>query len=168
MAIPQVIKTFVAFVDGVGYAGKGEDLSLPKLAIKKEEWRPGGQDAPIELDMGMDKMESTFTMVEYLTALNELFGLINGPDTSVIFRGAMQAQGQDAVPIVATIRGRFMEVDSGTWKSGEKTTQKFTCSVNYYKLTINGVDVYEIDVVYMVRNIAGVDQMASLRAALGI
>ena len=49
---PRVLRGFDVFVDGRGYAGKVEELELPKLSIKTEEFRAGGMDVPVELDMG--------------------------------------------------------------------------------------------------------------------
>jgi P2 family phage contractile tail tube protein len=41
-------------------------------------------------------------------------------------------------------------------------------SVNYYKLTVGGREVYEIDVENMVRRINGVDQLAGIRSDIGL
>ncbi|GEM_PF-3949036 len=38
-------------------------LTLPKLALKMEEFRPGGIDMLIETDLGMEKLELSFTTV---------------------------------------------------------------------------------------------------------
>ena len=35
--LPKILKNFNAFVDGRGYAGRIDEISLPKLLIKTEE-----------------------------------------------------------------------------------------------------------------------------------
>ena len=60
--IPRKLKHFNLFVDGRGYAGKIEELTLPKVTIKAEEFRAGGMDAPMEIDLGMEKLEAEFTL----------------------------------------------------------------------------------------------------------
>ncbi len=165
---PQILKNFNAFVDGRGYAGRTEELTLPKLTTKTEEFRAGGMDGSTELDMGLEKMEASLTLSEYSRDVLSLWGIIVGGAVSFVFRGAVQAQGQDAQPVVAAIRGKIKEFDPGNWKAGDKAVAKISIAVDYYKLTINGVDVIEIDVENMVRIVGGVDQTASLRAALGI
>jgi len=45
---------------------------------------------------------------------------------------------------------------------------KCTVAANYYKLTIDGKELIEIDAENMIRKIDGVDQMTSMRTALGI
>ncbi len=56
--LPKILRNFNVFVDGRGYAGKIEEITLPKLTIKTEEYRAGGMDIPISIDMGMEKLEA--------------------------------------------------------------------------------------------------------------
>ncbi len=169
MAKPQVLKNHMLFVDGQFYAGRVEEVNPPKMAIKMEAFREGGMDIAIGLDMGMEgPLEASYTMVEYNADLEAKFGRIAGADTLFVIRGAMQRQGEDAKPIAHFMRGRYKETDPGAWKSGEKTTMKHTISLSYYRKEIDGRVVCEIDVMNMVRNINGFDEMLSQRAALGI
>ncbi len=166
--IPQILRNFALFVDGKGYAGRAEEVNLPKLTLKTEEYRGGGMDAPFEVDLGMDKLEASATLTEYNADVLKLFGIMAGSATQMTFRGAAQKQGDDAAAIIATIRGRIKEIDPGSWKQGEKATLKFAVAVSYYKLNIAGSDVIEIDVENCKRIIGGTDQLASVRTALGI
>jgi len=50
--LPKILKNFNVFVDGRGYAGKIDEITLPKLTIKTEEYRAGG--------MGMEKLEADY------------------------------------------------------------------------------------------------------------
>ena len=77
-AIPKVLKNFNLFVDGVGYAGLVEDLTLPKLSLKRDDIYNGGMDLPIDVEMGMDKLECDFTLSEYNEAIIKKFGLRDG------------------------------------------------------------------------------------------
>ncbi len=49
--LPKILKNFNVFVDGRGYAGRIDEISLPKLAIKTEEYRAGGMDIPVSIDI---------------------------------------------------------------------------------------------------------------------
>ncbi len=165
--IPKILKNFNAFVDGRGYAGRVDEVTLPKLTVKTEEHRAGGMDVPVEIDMGMEKLEAEITFAEYDAELFRLFGLVDGNSVSVTLRGAIQAGG-DAEPVVVSLRGSFRELDSGNWKAGDKATLKCMMAVRYYRLNISGSDVIEIDAENMIRIIGGEDQMASIRQAIGI
>ena len=60
----KILKNFNLFVDGRGYAGRAEEVTPPKLTIKTEEIRNGGMDAPISVDLGMEKLECQFILIE--------------------------------------------------------------------------------------------------------
>ncbi len=165
--LPKILKNFNVFVDGRGYAGKIDEITLPKLTIKTEEYRAGGMDIPINIDMGMEKLEAELTFAEYDSELFRLFGLINNNAVSLTLRGGLQGSS-DTESVVINLRGLFKELDFGSWKPAEKAMLKCTVAANYYKLTIDGKELIEIDAENTIRKIDGVDQMTSMRTALGI
>lgn len=165
--LPKRLKNMTAFVDALGYAGRVEELQLPKLALKTEEYRAGGMDTPVELDMGMEKMEAVLTFTEYDPELFGRFGLVDGNAVPLTLRGAVENDtGADAV--IVSLRGQIKELDSGSWKPGDKGTLKASVACRYYSLSIAGKDVIKIDAENMVREINGTDQLAGQRKALGL
>jgi hypothetical protein len=165
--IPKVLKGFNLFVDGQGYAGLVEDITLPKLSLKREDLYNGGMDAPIDLEMGMDKLECDFTLSEYSEAVIKQFGLSNGAQVPLTLKGGLDGE-TGVTPVVVTLRGAWKDLDMGNWKAGDKPTLKASVSLRYYKLTIGGTDLVEVDVENMVRVIDGVDQLAPMRDAIGL
>lgn len=165
--IPRILKNFSLFVDGRGLAGLIDTLTLPTLTTKMEEFRGGGMDAPIEHDMGMEKLEGSFSLSEYNPDIISLYGLA-AADTQITARGAIRRDGEDAVPVVVNMTGQVKELETGDWKAGDMSTATFAFSLRYYKLTIGGRVVVEIDKVNMIRRIDGVDQLSSIRTALGV
>ncbi len=163
--LPRVLKNFAAFVDGRGYAGRCDEVELPKLTIKTDEFRAGGMDAPVELDMGQEKMEAKLTFAEYNPDILGLFGKV---DTYLTLRGAIQRQGEEAVPVIVRLFGTCKEIDSGNWKAGERGSMALSVSITTLSYEIAGVTLVDIDVQNMVRIVNGVDQLAGQRAALGI
>lgn len=166
--MPQVLKNFNCSVDGRGYAGIADEVVPPKLTIKSEEHRAGGMDAPVDIDMGMEKLSLEFTLSQYDKDVLKLFGVNNGATVPFTLRGALQADGGDVTPVVINARGMFSEIDAGTWKAGEKTQMKCSVSLRYYKLTIAGEIIAEIDVENMTRIVGGEDHMAAIRDAIGL
>jgi uncharacterized protein len=165
---PRVLKNMNLFVDGRGYAGRVDEIELPKLTLKTEEHRAGGMDVPIEIDLGMEKLECTLTIADFDPDVFKLFGLLDRQDTPVTVRGAIQRQGEDAQSAVVYLRGGWKEIDTGTWKAGDKSTIKVSVAVSYYRLSIAGADVVEVDSRNLVRKIGNVDQMSAIRNALGM
>jgi len=168
MSIPSVLKNFNLFVDGRGKAGVAAEINLPKLTLKTDEHLAGGMDVPVDIDLGMEKLTTDFTLNEYSPDTLKLFGLADGASTPLTFRGAVTGDAGVIVPVVVSMRGMLTEVDPGTAKVGEKTAVKFTASLRYYKLTYDGNDIHEIDADNMKRIIGGVDQLEAERAAIGL
>lgn len=165
--LPRLLRKFAIFVDGVGYAGMAEEVELPKLKIKTEDFRSGGMDAPSEQDMGMEKLEGTITVAEYNPAMMSKFGLLYA-NTPITLRGAIQRQNEEAIPVIIKMTGGFKELDKGTWKAGDKGSMKIGYSADLYSEEVDGQETLFIDVVNCIRRVGGVDQLASQRAALGI
>ena len=167
--LPRTLRNFSLFVDGTGYAGKVTELTLPTLSIQAEEYRAGGLDAPIAIDMGMEALTASFTLAEYDVEVLKLFGLYDQNATQITARGALQRNGDtDAVPIEVNLTGSISSFDPGAFEAGSMTEASFEMQVRYYKLSIANEVLHEIDVENMKRIINGEDQLESLRTAMGI
>jgi P2 family phage contractile tail tube protein len=166
--IPRVLKNFSLFVDGRGLAGTVSTLTLPTITTKMEEFRGGGMDAPVEIDMGMEILETSFELFDYEENVLALYGLANGSATQVTARGALRRDGDAAVPMVVNMTGVIKEMDPGDWQAGEQTTMTCSMALRYLKITIGGREVIEVDKVNMIRRINGVDQLESIRQAIGV
>ncbi|QKS81972.1 phage major tail tube protein [Pseudomonas bijieensis] len=166
--IPETLANLNLFADGVSFQGDVPSLTLPKLTLKMEEHRGGGMDAPVELDMGMEKQEANFTTTGVRRESLKFFGLADGTAFNGTFRGAYKGLKGKVTPVIVTLRGTLKEVDMGDWKSGDKAEIKHSIGLTYYKLEVDGRTVYEIDPIGMRRVINGVDQLAAQRSALGL
>lgn len=71
--LPKILKNFNVFVDGRGFAGRAEEITLPKLTIKTEEFLGAGMSAPVEVDMGMEKSDKHKLMITIGAALSGTF-----------------------------------------------------------------------------------------------
>ncbi|CAM3691661.1 Phage tail tube protein FII [Vibrio aerogenes CECT 7868] len=169
--MPQTIRAMSLFLgtttNNRGYAGVVEEVTPPKLTIKTEEFRAGGMDAPLEIDLGMNKLECSFTIANYDPTLFKAYGLVPGEMVTCTLRGAIEENGT-TVPVAMTMTGSWKEVDFGSWKSGQKVQMKVAIALKYYKLTIGDTECMEIDVPGMVRKVNGVDKLADMRKAIGL
>lgn len=168
MALPKTLRNFSLYVDGRGYAGRVTELTPPTLTVMAEEYRGGGMDLPAQIDMGMEALDMEFVLAEYDPEVLKLFGLVNQNQVRATIRGAMMANGEEATSIVYNVTGHIKEHDPGSMVAGEITEATFVMGLRYYKLTIGGSVVHEIDVENMTRVINGTDQLASIRTAIGI
>lgn len=168
MAARDVRKNFNLFIDGRGYAGQVEEFNAPKLALKTEEFRGGGMDAPIELTMGLEKLECDFSLVSYDRSALAAFGVKEGQWVPFVMREALESLDGTVTAVVHTMRGKVREIDPGTSKAGDKPSLKLSVALSYYKLQHGSTVVHEIDVENMVRVINGTDALKETRAALGM
>jgi len=167
MSVSNVLKNFALFVDGRGYLGEIDELTLPKLTLKTEEFRGGGQDAPVEIDMGMEKLEAEIKANGFNANLMALWGVQSGLPVNFTVRGALQDENGITTPVLVQLRGRVKVNDLGTWKAGEKSMLTLNVALTYYQLNHGARLIHQIDVQNMVRIIDGTDQLAATRAALG-
>lgn len=169
MGLPSKLKNFNIFNDGNNYQGQVAEVVLPKLTRKMEEWRGSGMNGPVKIDMGQEAMVLEWTVGGMMRGVLEQWGLTTHNGLMVRFAGGYQSQDSDTVDAVeVVVRGRHSEIDMGTAKPGDDTAIKIVTEVSYYKLTINGQDVIEIDLIGMVEKVGGDDRLQALRTAIGL
>ena len=168
MAASDIRKNFNLFVDGRGYAGQVSEFNAPKLTLKTQEFRAGGMNTPIDLNMGMEKLVADFTLDSYDMNVLSLFGLAEGQRVPFTAREVLESFDGQVKAVVHTMRGKITEIDPGTSKAGEPAPLKVTLSLTYYKLDHDGQTIHEIDPENMVQIVSGDDQLAAQRQALAI
>jgi P2 family phage contractile tail tube protein len=166
--ITDILKNMNLFVDGRGHAGKVDELNPPKMTLKTEEHRAGGMDVPVELDMGMEKMECDFSLSAFEKEVLKLYGLAPGKQIPLTIRGVLESEDGTVTPVIINLRGQVKELDYGSWKPGDKAQLKVMVALRYYKLTHGQDVIHEIDAEGMIRIINGTDQLANQRTALGL
>ncbi|QKC90008.1 phage major tail tube protein [Mesorhizobium sp. NZP2234] len=164
-ALPRQLKAFNLYYDGNSFAGRCDSITPPTLTLLLEEHRAGGMDGPKKLDMGMEAMTATLVISDYDPRLVSLFGVDNVP---LVARGAVQAQGKAAEPVVLNMRGMLTAMELSEWKPGSKSLKTLTYELDYFRYRQADVEYMEIDIINMVRRIGGVDQLASQRTAIGL
>lgn len=169
MALPRKLKNLNLFNDGHNYMGVVKSVTLPKLTTKTEEWRGGGMDVPVDVDMGMEKLTAEFTLGGYDAQVMKQFGTVGVADTLLRFTGALQRDDTGEVTALEIVmRGRFTEIDKGDAEPGEDTEVKLTASLSYYKEVVDNEEIIEIDALTMIKKVNGKDLLEPYRRALGI
>ncbi|GAA03237.1 phage major tail tube protein [Photobacterium leiognathi] len=163
----NVRKKFGLYIGGRDKVGEVQEYTPPVLEVMTEDFRAGGMDMAIAMDMGMSPMSATWTMAEDKDVLS-LFGLTQGRPVAVFVRSALHDdETGTVVPALEELRGKLTKVDHGTKTSGSYTPTSFEMKLSYYRYEQAGAVIHEIDPKNMVRIINGVDQLAEFRSALG-
>lgn len=169
MALPAKLKHYMLFNDGNKYGGEVPEVVLPKLTRKMEDYQAGGMSGPIKVDFGQEAITMEWTAGGMMRGVLTQWGALKHDAVLLRFAGAYQREDSDSYDAVeVVVRGRHTEIDMGTAKSGEDTTFKVTTAASYYKLSINGETIIEMDFINMIENIGGTDLLAKARNALGI
>lgn len=168
MALPLLWKGVNVFVEGLDQHNIVADVNPPKITFKTEDWQGGGMIAPVKVEQGIEALECEFTLGGFSAeVMREMGGNISGKTMRI--QGALQDDSTDGyVELVAELRGRINESDPGTAKQADNGEHKFKFDCTYYKLTVNGKDVVEVDALAPKLVIDGVDKYAEMRKALGL
>ena len=169
MGLPRKLTHFATFVDGTNYMGEMPEVTLPTLTRKMEEYRGGGMNGPIDLDMGQEKMEAELKGAGWIKDLAKKWGARQHDAVMIRFAGALQAEDSEAVtPVEVVMRGRLVELDPGSSKAGDTTERTYKYTLTYYKEVVDGQVELEIDLVNLVEIVHGEDRLSAVRAALGV
>lgn len=169
MALPNALKNFNLFNEGRSYMGVAEELKLPKLARKMEKFRGGGMDGEVEIDLGQEPLELEWTCGGFADEVFKQFGVTKASGVMLRFAGAYQQDDTGTVKAVEiVVRGRHQEIDSGDAKGGDKGKTTIKSVLTYYKLTVDGKEVIEIDLLAFVFKVDGKDMLEAQRKAIGL
>ncbi len=170
MALPRMLKNFSFFIDGVGFSGRCEEITLPKITHKMEEYQGAGMLGPVEIDMGLEKLEMEVSLKEFSPEILKQVGLTDVSGMGARFVGAAVSDDSDnttdAIEIIT--RGRYRELDLGSAKTGEAASFKASLALTYFKYILNGETLIEIDMVNMIYLVGGVDRLEAQRTALSM
>ena len=84
--IPQTLFNTNMFIGGQSLQGDVPSLSLPKVTVKTEEYRGGGMDAPVAMDMGLEKLEASFATNGVRREVLKYFGAFDQTGFDASFR----------------------------------------------------------------------------------
>lgn len=171
MAMPRKLKNLNLFNDGNSYLGLVKSLTLPSLGRKMEAYRGGGMNGPVKADLGMSDDGIQF---EWKTGGLDLislrqFGAVNASSVALRFSGPYQQDDTgETSNVEVVVRGRHETIEMGEAKAGEDTEHSVKTTCSYYKLTVDGEEIIEIDLLNFVEKVNGVDMLEKHRTAMGI
>jgi len=171
MALPSKLKHMNLFVDGDNWQGLCEEFTPAKLSKKLEAYRAGGMAGAVGIDLGYEDeaLNTEFTLGGFVLDLLKKHSAAKHDGILLRFAGSFQRDDTGAVAAVEIVqRGRIKELDAGTYKMGDSSTQKVTMTNSYYKVSVDNDTILEIDLVNMVELVNGTDMLAKHRTAIGL
>lgn len=166
--LPKIIKDAILSVEGTSFAGRVENVEWPKLARKMEEWRGGGMDGTVEVDLGGEKLEFSFEMPEQDAELLKQFGAVSVSATRFRINASAENDSpdnaSDAIEVICL--GRIKEIELGQYKGGDLQQTKFSVALSAFKYSNNGTDIFDIDYLNNIFKVDGKDLLEKRRENL--
>lgn len=163
----DLIKNTICIIDGIAYAGNVEEISLPKLMVKTEDFRNGGMNTSIPITTGLEPLQLglTFSCV----GSGELYRLVNNKH-QITVKGSIKNELLPHVYEALEVKafGLVTGIDDVPLKPGEVAKLKLNLYAEFYQLKIKDKLEVLIDAKNYIQVIGGFDQLASERLALGI
>ncbi|WP_252275226.1 phage major tail tube protein [Pseudomonas subflava] len=171
MALPKKLKHMNMFNDGNSHQGEAKTVTLPNLARKMESFRAGGMDGPVKVDLGHsdDGIQLSYTLGGWSLIALRQYGITRADGVMLRFMGSVQRDDTgDASAVEVVVRGRHEEISFGDAAPGEDTEHEITVTCTYYKLTVDGEVIIEIDLLNFVFIVDGEDLLAAHRQNIGL
>mgnify|MGYP001606673084 FL=1 len=171
MALPKKLKMMNLFNEGNSYLGQTGEVTIPKLVRKLEDWRGGGMNGNVKIDLGLgdDITEFNWKLGGIDDLIIEQWGAATVSANMLRFAGSYQRDDTgETTAVEIVVRGRHEEIDFGNQKAGDDTETSVKTIWSYYKLSIDNVVKVEIDIPNMIEMVNGVDLNAKHRANIGL
>ncbi|WP_203717061.1 phage major tail tube protein, partial [Escherichia coli] len=99
----------------------------------------------------------------------ELYAATGVDSVPIRFAGSYQRDDTgETVAVEVVMRGRQKEIDTGEGKQGEDTESKISVVCTYFRLTMDGKELVEIDTINMIEKVNGVDRLEQHRRNIGL
>ena len=171
MALPKKLKHMNIFNDGNSHQGEAKSVTLPNLTRKLEAFRAAGMDGPVKADLGMgdDGIQLSYVLGGWSLIALRQYGAVRADGVMPRFMGSVQRDDTGEISAVeVVVRGRHEEIDGGDSTPGEDTEHTITTACTYYKLTVDGEVIIEIDLLNFVFIVDGVDLLEQHRRNIGL
>lgn len=158
------------YLDGNNLLGRAEEIQLPQIKHKMAEHKALGMIGSAEFFSGIDKLEAK---IKWNALYPEVFQTCANPFKAVQIQVRASLETYNGlgkvqeVPAVAFITGTFKEFPTGTFKPGENAEFETSMSVNYVKLSIDGEEIMEIDVLENIYKVGGEDILENYKNNIG-
>ncbi|ELB8638935.1 phage major tail tube protein [Escherichia coli O158/O8:H27] len=172
MAMPRKLKLMNVFLNGYSYQGVAKSVTLPKLTRKLENYRDAGMNgsAPVDLGLDDDALSMEWSLGGFPdSVIWELYAATGVDAVPIRFAGSYQRDDTgETVAVEVVMRGRQKEIDTGEGKQGEDTESKISVVCTYFRLTMDGKELVEIDTINMIEKVNGVDRLEQHRRNIGL
>lgn len=166
--IPELINAYNVYLVGQLLGVSGE-VELPELKSMTDTVEAAGVLGEIEAP-ATGHFESTKIKIPFAILHEDVYKLIDTTKAmELTLRGSEQFQDRKTgnttdVPVKIAIRGKATTATNGKLVKGKKGEPAIELEAFYYKVTLNGDEVLELDKLNFVYSVNGKDLLSRVRA----
>lgn len=165
----NLMMDFTVWIRDVGKIGECPSFQPPDIQVAVEEYRGGGMDGPVEIPYGIEKIEFDFDLHTWDENIWADLGFGPGSlDVPIEFRGYLLTPNGDEKGVLIETYSLIKSIKTAKVEPGKKVDMTISCACRYYKHSVGGTALTEIDMFNKVTIINGFDRSANARALLGI
>ncbi len=158
------------YMNGINLLGRAEEVQLPQIKHKMAEHKALGMIGTAEFFAGIDKLECK---IKWNALYPEVLQTAANPflSTMIQVRASLETYNGmgriSEVPATAFLIGTFKEFPLGNIKPQENAEYETTMAVTYAKLIVDGLEIFEIDVLENIYKVNVVDMLATFKKNTG-
>lgn len=169
--VPEKLINFRVYLESNDLLGVA-DVQLPSIEYMTETIKGAGIAGEVDSPTIGHFSSMTLTL-NWRSLVRSVIHLADPKAHSLDLRGAQQvynpALGEYAVsPIKVMVKAIPKKIDTGKFDMGAKTDSSTELEILYIKISIDRVEVLEIDKYNYICKIGGIDRLFSVRDALGL
>lgn len=172
-SVPNLLKDANVYIEGQDYLGKG-NVELPDISQMVEEHQSMSLAGTMEIpNVGhVQNMEGNLQFNSYdPDAMRRLYdpSVAHSIDVRASVQRYNTGNGQmEEIPIKVVMKAFFKTRSYPTWEESTTEGPQFTYNAMYYKETMNGEEILEVDPWNKIYRVNGEDKLAQERANLGM
>ena len=158
------------YMNGVNLLGRAEEIQLPQIKHKMAEHKALGMVGSAEFFAGIDKLECK---IKWNALYPEVLMTASNPFLLIIIQVRASLETYNGMgriseaPATAFLIGTFKEFPLGTLKPHENAEYETTMSVTYAKLIVDGIEIFEIDVLENIYKVNVIDMLSQFKKNTG-
>lgn len=158
------------YINGNNLIGRAEEINLPQVKFKTAEHKALGMVGVAEFFSGMEKMEAK---IKWNSLYPEVMKVVANPfaTAQLMARASLEtydSTGRTAqVPVVVVMQVASKDIPMGNYKQHDNVELETNLTVYACKLTIDGQEILDVDVLANIYKVDGVDLLATYRTNIG-
>jgi uncharacterized protein len=164
----NILGDYQLFQDGFGLAALVEEVTLPDLKWKADDYSGGGLMGTRQMKTILDKLELKYKTAGYDPRAAAAVGQMPGQVGNYKLMASFIVPGDAEIPQKILVTGAMTELKRDAYKAGGKMMTEYTVNdVIYYEEWFDGKQKFLIDLLNQVFMVDGVDQMLQRRRNTG-